>query len=243
MLDNLVARASIARLTDPVGRALVRRGVSPDLVTAIGTVGSMAASVWFLPRGQLFVGGCVITAFVLCDLVDGAMARALGSGTRFGAVLDSTCDRLADGALFAALTWWLLRGGDDPLTAAAALISLLAGQAVSYVKARAEASGLIARGGLVERAERLILALVGMGLAGLGVPWILPVALWLLSAGSLITLGQRLVAVYRSAHAAGPAADLPPTPAPGAPRDLSPGLSTGLDGTDPASPDDGTVSR
>ena len=90
MLDNIVARASVGRVTDPIARALVRRGVRPDVVTGLGTVGSVAASLWFLPRDQLFVGTCVITAFMLFDLLDGAMARVRGSGTRFGAVLDST---------------------------------------------------------------------------------------------------------------------------------------------------------
>jgi CDP-diacylglycerol--glycerol-3-phosphate 3-phosphatidyltransferase len=201
MLDNVIARASVGRVTDPIGRTLAGWGVPPDLVTAIGTVGSVAAALWFLPRGQLFVGVCVITAFVLLDLVDGAMARALGPGTQFGAVLDSTCDRLADGALFAALTWWCLRLGDQPHTAVAAMISLVAGLVVSYLKARAEASGLSAQGGLVERAERLILALAGTALEGLGVPGALGVALWLLAVGSVITLGQRLLAVHRSARA------------------------------------------
>jgi CDP-diacylglycerol--glycerol-3-phosphate 3-phosphatidyltransferase len=198
MLDNLVARASVARVTDPVGRVLVRYGVSPDVITSVGTVGSMAAALWFLPRDELFIATWVITAFVLLDLVDGAMARARGGGTQFGAVLDSTGDRLVDGTLFAALAWWCLRVGGHPSTAVAALICLVAGQVVSYLKARAEASGLSAQGGLVERAERLILALVGTGLQGLGVPFAVDVALWLLAVGSVITLGQRLVAVRRS---------------------------------------------
>ena len=201
MLDNLVARASIGRFTDPLARKLVGWGLSPDLVTAIGTVGSVAAALWFLPRGQLVAGTLVVTAFVLCDLLDGAMARIRQSGSPFGAVLDSTCDRIADGALFAGLTWWCLHLGDQPRTAVAAMTSLVTGQVVSYLKARADASGLCANGGLVERAERLILALAGTGLEGLGVPGALAVALWLLAAGSLVTLGQRLLAVHRSAVA------------------------------------------
>jgi CDP-diacylglycerol--glycerol-3-phosphate 3-phosphatidyltransferase len=241
MLDNIVARASVGRVTDPVGRTLVRWGVPPDLVTVVGTVGSVAAALWFLPRGQLFLGVCVTTAFVLFDLVDGAMARALGSGTRFGAVLDSTCDRLADGALFAALAWWCLRLGDQPHTAVAAMISLVAGQVVSYLKARAEASGLSAQGGLVERAERLILALVGTALEGLGLVGALAVGLWLLSVGSLITLGQRLLAVHRSARAQTTAEldadrkpDLVAEPRP----DREPEPDAGS-----ATPDDGSVTR
>lgn len=236
MLDNIVARASVGRVTDPVGRTLVRWGVPPDLVTVVGTVGSVAAALWFLPRGQLFLGVCVTTAFVLFDLVDGAMARALGSGTRFGAVLDSTCDRLADGALFAALAWWCLRLGDQPHTAVAAMISLVAGQVVSYLKARAEASGLSAQGGLVERAERLILALVGTALEGLGLTGALAVALWLLSVGSLITLGQRLLAVHRSARAQ-------PTAKLDADREPEPDAGTAIPEVGSATPDDGSVTR
>jgi CDP-diacylglycerol--glycerol-3-phosphate 3-phosphatidyltransferase len=223
MLDNLVARASVGRVTDPIGRVLVRHGVSPDVVTSLGTLGSMAAALWFLPRDELFIATWVITAFVLLDLVDGAMARARGGGTQFGAVLDSTGDRLVDGTLFAALAWWGLRVGGHPSTAVAALICLVAGQVVSYLKARAEASGLSAQGGLVERAERLILALVGTGLQGLGVPFAVDVALWLLAVGSVITLGQRLVAVHRSSVEATSAPRAPgPEPEAAAPSPSAP---------------------
>lgn len=197
---NIFARVHVARVTEPVGGWLVGHGVSPDVVTVAGTVGSMAAALWFLPRDQLFVGAVVITLFVLFDLVDGAMARARGATTAFGAVLDSTCDRAVDGALFGALAWWCLGAGDQRLLGLAALICLVAGQLVSYIKARAEGIGLTADGGLVERAERLIIALVGTGLEGLGVPYALTVALWLLAAGSVWTVGQRVVLVYRSAR-------------------------------------------
>jgi CDP-diacylglycerol--glycerol-3-phosphate 3-phosphatidyltransferase len=199
---NVLARVHVARVTEPIGRWLVGRGVTPDVVTVVGTVGTVAAAVWFLPRGELFVGTVVITFFVLFDLVDGAMARVRGRGTPFGAVLDSTCDRVADGALFAGLTWWCLGVGEERVLGIAALICLVAGQVVSYVKARAEGVGLRVDGGLVERAERLLLGLVGAGLHGLGVPYALHVALWVLAAASLWTVGQRIVAVYRSAQAA-----------------------------------------
>ncbi len=197
---NVFARVHVDRVTVPLGRWLVDRGISPDTVTIVGTLGSVAAAVWFLPRGQLFVATLVITVFVLFDLVDGAMARARGHGTPFGAVLDSTCDRIADGALFACLAWWATGIGDQRLVGVAALLCLVLGSLVSYVKARAEGMGLRADGGLVERAERLIVALAGTGLEGLGVPYALAVALWLLAAASLWTFGQRLFAVRRSAH-------------------------------------------
>jgi CDP-diacylglycerol--glycerol-3-phosphate 3-phosphatidyltransferase len=203
---NVLARVHVNRATEPVGRWLVAHGVAPDVVTVIGTVGSVTAALWFLPRGQLFVGTVVITLFVLLDLIDGAMARARGHSTPFGAVLDSTCDRVADGALFAGLTWWCLGVGEQRTLGVAALLCLVSGQLVSYIKARAEGVGLSADGGLVERAERLIIALVGTGLHGLGVPYALNVALWALAAASVWTVGQRIVVVYRSARAA----DLPP---------------------------------
>lgn len=196
---NLFARGHVNRVTDPVGRWLVDRGLGPDTVTVAGTVGAVAAAVGFLPRGGLVVGPLLITVFVLLDLVDGAMARARGYGTPFGAVLDSTCDRIVDGALFGSLAWWCLGGGDERVAGAAALVCLVGGQLVSYVKARAESVGLLAEGGLVERAERLILGLLGAFLAGLGVPYALPVALLLLAAGTVVTLAQRVLAVRRSA--------------------------------------------
>jgi CDP-diacylglycerol--glycerol-3-phosphate 3-phosphatidyltransferase len=201
---NVVARVYVNRVTEPLGRWLVARGITPDAVTVAGTAGSVAAALWFLPRGQLFIGTLVVTLFVLFDLVDGAMARARGRGTPFGAVLDSTCDRIADGALFAALTWWALGVGEARVLGVAALICLVAGQLISYIKARAEGAGLRVTGGLVERAERLILALVGTGLAGLGVPYALDLALWVLAAASLWTVGQRLAEARRSAR------ELPP---------------------------------
>jgi CDP-diacylglycerol--glycerol-3-phosphate 3-phosphatidyltransferase len=197
---NIFARVHVARVADPVARWLVGHGMAPDVVTVAGTVGSVAAALWFLPRDQLFLGAVVVTVFVLFDLLDGAMARAREATTAFGAVLDSTCDRLVDGALFAALCWWCLGTGEQRLLGVAALICLVAGQLVSYIKARAEGIGLVVDGGLVERAERLILALVGTGLEGLGVPYALMVALWLLAAASVWTVGQRIVAVYRGAR-------------------------------------------
>jgi CDP-diacylglycerol---glycerol-3-phosphate 3-phosphatidyltransferase len=194
-------RAPVSRVTDPVGRWLHTRGVSPDAVTVAGTVGTAAAAIAFIPRGHLFLGALLATVFVLFDMIDGAMARARGHSTPFGAVLDSTCDRIADGALFAAVTWWCLASGQQAL-GVAALVSLVAGQVISYVKARAEGAGLRADGGLVERPERLILVLVGSGFEGLGIPFSLATGLWLLAAGSVWTVGQRIVAVHRSAGAA-----------------------------------------
>lgn len=195
---NIFARASINRVVDPIGARLHQAGATPDLVTALGTVGTCATALWFFPHGRLLVGALVITVFALFDMLDGAVARARGFGTAFGAVLDSVCDRVADGALFAALTWWAFAVADSAPLAAAALICLVTAQVTSYVKARAEAGGLRCDVGLIERGERYVIALVGAGLSGVGVPFTINVALWALVVLSLYTVGQRMVAVRRS---------------------------------------------
>ncbi|WP_018685912.1 phosphatidylinositol phosphate synthase [Actinokineospora enzanensis] len=197
---NIFARATVSRVTDPIGASLVRVGLTPNAVTLFGTAGAIAGALWLFPAGHLFAGTLVVWGFAMFDLLDGAMARALGGGTRYGAVLDATCDRLADGALFCGITWYLFEVAHDRTTAVAALVCLVLAQVISYVKARAEASELDADGGLVERAERLIITLVGTGLTGLGVDYAVPVALWLLAAGSVVTVAQRLLAVRRSAR-------------------------------------------
>jgi CDP-diacylglycerol--glycerol-3-phosphate 3-phosphatidyltransferase len=196
---NIFARASISRFVDPVGGWLVRAGIGPDAITFTGTIGTVASALWFFPHGQLVAGTIAVTVFVLLDVLDGAVARARGSGTPWGTVLDATCDRIADGALFAGLTWWCFVVAGDRLLAVAALLCLVSAQVISYIKARAAASGLFADGGMVERAERYIITLVGAGLTGLGVSLALDVALWLLAGLQLVTVTQRMLAVRRSA--------------------------------------------
>ncbi|MFR9731873.1 phosphatidylinositol phosphate synthase [Saccharopolyspora sp. MS10] len=198
---TLFARASISRWTHPVGAALVRLGLAPNAVTVAGTVASAASALWFFPRGELFVGTVVVAVFLLFDVLDGAMARAGGKGSAFGGVLDASCDRIADGALFGALVWWALVVAGDRVLGAGLLLCLVGAQVTSYVKARAEANGLSADGGAAERAERFVLVLVGTGLHGLGVPFVLGAAVWLLAALSAITVLQRLRAAARSAQA------------------------------------------
>ncbi|MGH3717327.1 MAG: phosphatidylinositol phosphate synthase [Pseudonocardiaceae bacterium] len=106
---------------------------------------------------------------------------------------------VADGALFAGLTWWCFVVAGDRLLAVAALFCLVSAQVISYIKARAAASGLSAEGGMAERAERYIITLVGACLTGLGVPFALDVALWILAGLQLVTVTQRMLAVRRSA--------------------------------------------
>ncbi|MCK8675608.1 CDP-alcohol phosphatidyltransferase family protein [Rhodococcus sp. HM1] len=208
---SFFGRASVSKVTAPLGRALIRTGLTPDAVTLIGTVATIAAALTLFPMGQLFWGTMVIWLFVMFDMLDGAMARARGGGTRFGAVLDATCDRVADGAIFAGLAWWAVYDEQSRPLFVATLICLVSSQVISYAKARAEASGLSADGGLIERPDRLIIVLVGAGFTGLGIDWAIHVAMWLLAAGSVITVFQRVIAVRRSP---GARELLPITPAP-----------------------------
>src|SRR5215213_9600328 len=99
------ARPAVARFWAPVVTRLARAGVTPDMVTITGTLGSVAAAVFLLGTGHLFWGTVAVTLLVLLDLLDGALARARGGGTLFGAVLDSTGDRASDAAVFASLAW------------------------------------------------------------------------------------------------------------------------------------------
>lgn len=197
---SVVTKSGLRRVVDPIARSLLRAGVSPNAVTVTGTVGVVAAAVGLATRGHLVIAAFVIAACALTDMLDGAMARARGTTSRFGALLDSTMDRIADGAIFASLAYWLATQGLHA-TLAAALICLVAGQVVSYVKARAEGLGLEANVGIAERTERLLIIGLG-GLAwGLHIPYALDVALWLLAVLSIITVGQRMAHVYRQVRA------------------------------------------
>ena len=197
----LMTRAAYTKLSAPLARAALRIGLTPDMVTIIGTAGTVAAALILFPAGQLFVGWLVIWFFVLADMLDGAMARQRGGGTRFGSVLDATCDRISDGAIFCGLLWWAAFGLRSSSLMIATLICLVTSQVISYIKARAEASGLNGGGGLIERPERLIIVLLGAGLSDLPVfpiPMALPVAMWLLAIASVVTVGQRVHAVRSS---------------------------------------------
>jgi CDP-diacylglycerol--glycerol-3-phosphate 3-phosphatidyltransferase len=205
-----LSREGVARVTTPVARLLLHAGFSADGVTIIATAAAVLAALTLLPTGRLFAGTVVITFFVMFDMVDGAMARESGGGTRFGAVLDATCDRISDGAVFCGLAWWAAFGLDSRPLVVATLICLVTSQVISYIKARAEASGLHGDGGFIERPERLIIVLVGAGVSDFPIfplPWALPVAMWFLAAASMVTCAQRLHTVRHSTAAATP---LPP---------------------------------
>lgn len=196
---NLRVRPALAHVVDPVAHALLRVGVQPDAITLAGTLGASLGALVFFPRGMFFTGTAIVFFSVLTDLLDGTMARLQGRTSLFGAWLDSTCDRVADAAIFVGIALWFLGDGDSTLLGAVALFCLVAGSVVSYAKARAEGLGMTCDVGLAERAERLIIVLLGTLAVGLGLDAALPVALWLLAVATAITVVQRLVEVRRQA--------------------------------------------
>jgi CDP-diacylglycerol--glycerol-3-phosphate 3-phosphatidyltransferase len=189
------ARSMAGRVIDPVARFLLKLGVSPDAITVLGTVGVCVGALYFFPQGRLFAGVLVIMVFALSDMLDGSMARVSGRSGPWGAFLDSSLDRIADAAIFGGLVLWFLGDGNDTILGALALYCLVGAALVSYVRARAEGLGLRAAGGIAERTERIVLVLTVTGLAGLGVPYVLPIGLWLLAAAITVTVIQRILAV------------------------------------------------
>ena len=147
-------------------------------------------SVGYSPNYGKVAGGA---AFVFSDLLDGLIARAKGTSSKWGAFLDSSSDRVADSAIFGSIAIWYAGDGKSLQLAAAAIYALAAGGIISYVKARAESLGFQARGGLMERAERLVL--IGVGLA---FDILVPV-LWIMLVLTAITALQRFVKVWRQA--------------------------------------------
>ncbi|WP_067690001.1 phosphatidylinositol phosphate synthase [Nocardia jejuensis] len=202
---SFFGRETFAKATAPLGKALVSTGLTPNAMTLIGTTASIAAAVTLFPTDHLFWGTMVIWLFVMFDMLDGAMARARGGGTKYGAVLDATCDRVADGAIFGGLAWWAVYHAHSGHLFAATLVVLVTSQVISYAKARAEASGLSADGGIIERPDRLVIGLVGAGFTGIGgyfeIEWLtyaVYVAIYVLAVLSTITVFQRVLAVRSS---------------------------------------------
>ncbi|SEQ61485.1 MULTISPECIES: phosphatidylinositol phosphate synthase [Micrococcaceae] len=199
---NKHARGFFTALFTPFARWLLRIGVSPDAVTIIGTAGVVVGALVFYPLGQLWWGTLFITAFIFSDVLDGIMARMQAVGGRWGNFLDSTLDRIADGALFAGLAVWFFTGGANVPIAMMATVCLVLGMVVSYARAKAESLGFTANVGIAERAERLVSVLVVTGFTGLGLPSVvLLVTLSLLALASFITVVQRVVSVRRQALA------------------------------------------
>jgi CDP-diacylglycerol--glycerol-3-phosphate 3-phosphatidyltransferase len=184
----------------PVGRALARGHIHPNAVTAAGVALQVVAALLILD-GRILVAGLVGGLAGFFDAFDGAVAKARGMTTKFGALLDSTTDRLSDALVFLPIAWLYgvspdIAERNEDWVAALALVTLVASFLVSYVKARAEGLGFECNVGIAERAERLIIVNLALILD------LIPPMLVVLSALSLVTLVQRMAHVGAQARGA-----------------------------------------
>jgi CDP-diacylglycerol---glycerol-3-phosphate 3-phosphatidyltransferase len=195
---NAKLRGGWDRLMSPVGRGLARVGVTPNAITYSG-VALQAVVAVFILQGRLMVAGLLAIAAAFSDALDGAVAKARESPSRFGAFLDSTTDRLSDGLVFIPIAWLYgvspdIPARDEPWVAAVALVALVLSYLVSYTKARAESLGYDCNVGIAERAERLIVVIAALILDQL------PIALVVLATFAGITFLQRMVHVHSQAR-------------------------------------------
>ena len=185
-------RTGVDRAVKPVGQALRRTGLSPDHLTALGLLMS-APTAWAVASGRLGLGFALLVASAVPDLLDGALAKAAGRSTLRGAFFDSVCDRVTDTVVLGGVAWYLQdrhHGHAFMLPLAVLGASLL----ISYERAKAESLGFNAKGGLMERAERVAALCLGL----LVPPLLVPV-LWVMLALTVVTAGQRFVKVWRQA--------------------------------------------
>lgn len=186
------------RLIDPVANWLVKRGVHPNTITIVGTLCTVVGGIIY-GTGHIRTGGFFLGITALFDVLDGTVARRSNKSSTFGAFLDSTLDRLADGFVLGGLAVFYATSrihGSVPLMITA-LLGLVGAFLTSYTRARAEALGLDAKVGLLQRPERVVLlsapqALFGLVLNG----WVLAIIIVILTVTAWITVVQRVVFVY-----------------------------------------------
>jgi CDP-diacylglycerol--glycerol-3-phosphate 3-phosphatidyltransferase len=198
-------RTAWTKVIAPIAAFFVRHNVSPDVITIVGTLGVVFGAVICYPQGWLWQGTVIVFLFT-------------GRSSKWGAFLDSSLDRFGDGAVFAGITLYFIYGhtvvgrtpafGWTTIWASVTLWALVMGQLTSYVKARAESLGYQAGGGLAARADRLLIILMGAWLSGLGIPYVLELAVTALAAMSTFTVFQRILkvrsqAAEQDAHGAG----------------------------------------
>ena len=187
-------RNVVDRGLSPIGRNLHRAGITADVVTIIGILMAVAASI-SVALGSLRLGFVLLVMTGISDALDGPVPTASGAASLRGAFFDSVSDRLTDALLLGGIAWFLI--GDEPgytvmLPVAVMFVSLL----ISYQRAKAESLGLEAKGGLMERAERFIVLAIGLLFAEA-----LIVILWIMLVLSSITAVQRFAKVWKQASA------------------------------------------
>jgi len=192
MVDLIEIRQTVgSRIADPIVGLLSRSGIRPDALTFTSLALSVAAA-YFIATGNFVLSGVLVLVSGLFDLLDGALARFTKQTTKFGAILDSTVDRVSEAAVFCGLLiWYTPRGA--ALEAVTIFAALIGSFLVSYIRARGEGLGLECRVGLFTRAERVIVLAIGL-LANQVL-----VALWLLIAFVYVTVAQRLIHLWKQA--------------------------------------------
>jgi len=191
-------KAPVTALITPSCRFLLRIGITANWLTFIGAIGSSISALYFFSRGDFFLGTILVSLFALSDLFDGTMARLSEQGTtKWGALIDSTLDRVTDAAIYAGVISYAI-SSDNTNLALLALLALITGALIPYIRAKAESLGIECSVGIAERAERLIIILTATGLYGLGVNIALAGGLLLVNILGLITIVQRLLVVARS---------------------------------------------
>ena len=191
-------KAPVTALITPSCRFLLRIGITANWLTFIGAIGSSISALYFFSKGDFFLGTILVSLFALSDLFDGTMARLSEQGTtKWGALIDSTLDRVTDAAIYAGVISYAI-SSDNTNLALLALLALITGALIPYIRAKAESLGIACSVGIAERAERLIIILTATGLYGLGVNIALVGGLLLINIVGLITIVQRLLVVARS---------------------------------------------
>lgn len=188
---SLVPHKVSPRFTDPIVGPLAKAGVTPNMISAAGFGGNLAAAA-FAAGGHFLTAGALMLVFSGLDLLDGALARKTGSVTRFGAVFDSVLDRLSEAAVLGGLLYHYSQTGNT-VAVVLSYAAIVGSVMVSYVRARAEGIGLTLREGLFTRAERVLLLTGALIIANGTVVW----ALWVLAVLSHTTAIQRVYAVWQ----------------------------------------------
>lgn len=186
-------RAPIERAVRPVGMLLRRTGMSPDHLTILGIVVAVAAAV-AIGQGALRGGLVLVIAAALPDMLDGALAKASNTASQRGAFFDSVIDRVTDSVLFGGVAWYFA-SEKSPHLALLPMAIMGVSSLISYERAKAESLGLYAKGGLMERAERIVVLCVGLLFDSLLVP-----IMWIMLVLTVITAIQRFVQVWRQAE-------------------------------------------
>lgn len=186
-------RAPIERAVRPVGMLLRRTGLSPDHLTILGIVVAVAAA-FAIGQGALRGGLVLVIAAALPDMLDGALAKASNSASQRGAFFDSVVDRVTDSVLFGGVAWYFA-SEKSPHLALLPMAIMGVSSLISYERAKAESLGLYAKGGLMERAERIVVLCIGLLFDSLLVP-----IMWIMLALTVITAIQRFVQVWRQAE-------------------------------------------